>query len=99
MSNKVCVPNKTEDFNLSMFNMITGLNKSKTLTKHILFKCKSKLDGWKCNSVKSEIKLNVDAKVKNFIHVKKLYLESCYMRLQKWSIFSKYYWRSSDYVW
>ena len=25
-SNKVCVPNKTEDLNLSMFNMITGIN-------------------------------------------------------------------------
>ena len=26
LSNKVCVPNKTEDLNLSMFNMITGIN-------------------------------------------------------------------------
>ena len=26
LSNKVCVPNKTEDINLSMFNMITRLN-------------------------------------------------------------------------
>ena len=25
LSNKVCVPNKTEDLNLSMFNMITGI--------------------------------------------------------------------------
>ena len=25
-SNKVCVPNKTEDLNLSVFNMITGIN-------------------------------------------------------------------------
>ena len=35
LSNKVCVPNKTEDLNLSMFNMITGINKLKTLAKHI----------------------------------------------------------------
>ena len=35
LSNKVCVPNKTEDLNLSLFNMITGINESKTLTKHI----------------------------------------------------------------
>ena len=35
LSNKVCVPNKTEDFNLSMLNMITGINKSKTLTKQM----------------------------------------------------------------
>ena len=32
---KVCVLNKTEDLNLSIFNMITGQNESKTLTKYI----------------------------------------------------------------
>ena len=26
LSNKICVPNKTEDLNLSVFNMITGIN-------------------------------------------------------------------------
>ena len=35
LSNKVCVPNKTEDLNLNVFNMITGINELKTLTKHI----------------------------------------------------------------
>ena len=30
--------------------MITGINESKTLTKHISCKCKCKLDGTKCNS-------------------------------------------------
>ena len=35
MPNKVCVPNKTEDLNLSVFNMITGINEFKALTKHI----------------------------------------------------------------
>ena len=35
LSNKVCVPNKAVDLNLSLINMITGINKSKTLTKHI----------------------------------------------------------------
>ena len=34
LSNKACVLNKTEDLNLSLFNMITGINESKTLTKH-----------------------------------------------------------------
>ena len=29
LSNKVCVPNKTEDLKLSMFSMITGINESK----------------------------------------------------------------------
>ena len=40
LSNKVCVPNKTEDLNLCMFNMIIGINELKTLTKHISRKCK-----------------------------------------------------------
>ena len=35
LHNKVCVPNKTEDLNLSMFNMITEINESKALIKHI----------------------------------------------------------------
>ena len=53
LSNKVCIPNKTKYLNLSVFNMITcfqGINKSKTLTKHISFECKCKLDQTKCNS-------------------------------------------------
>ena len=35
LSNKVSVPNKTEDFDLNMCNMITGINESKKLTNHI----------------------------------------------------------------
>ena len=50
LTNKVCVPNKTEDLNLSVFNMITGINESKKLTKHISCKCKCRFDGRKCNS-------------------------------------------------
>ena len=50
LSNKVYVPNKTEDLNLSMFNMITVINESKTLTRHISCECKCKFDGRKCNS-------------------------------------------------
>ena len=30
-SNKACVPNETEDLNLSVFNMITGINESKNI--------------------------------------------------------------------
>ena len=50
MFNEVCVPNKTEDLNLSVLNMITGINESNTLIKHISCKCKCKFDGRKCNS-------------------------------------------------
>ena len=49
-SNKVCVPNKAEDLNLSFFNMITGINESKTLAKHTSSECKCKFDGRKCHS-------------------------------------------------
>ena len=49
LPNKVCVPNETDDLNLSFFNMITGINESKTLIKDILCECKCKLDGRKCN--------------------------------------------------
>ena len=50
LSNKVCVPNKIEDSNVNVFNIITGINESETLTKDISRECKCKFDGKKCNS-------------------------------------------------
>ena len=50
LSNKVCVPNKTKDLYISIFNMIAGINKPKTLTKLVSCKCKGKFDGRKYNS-------------------------------------------------
>ena len=41
---------KTEDLNLSVFNMVTGINDLKTLTRHISCKYKCRFDGRKCNS-------------------------------------------------
>ena len=35
LSNKVCATNRRQDLNLNVFNMITGINEPKTLTKHI----------------------------------------------------------------
>ena len=49
LSNKVCVPNKTEGLSPSAFNMIAGINESKALTKHISCECKCRFDGRKCN--------------------------------------------------
>ena len=46
----VCVPNKIEDLNFCAFNMITGMNEPKILTKHISYKCKCKFNVKKCNS-------------------------------------------------
>ena len=40
-----CVPNKTEYLNLSLFNMITGINESETVTKHISCEWKCRFDG------------------------------------------------------
>ena len=50
LSNKVCIPNKVGDLNLSVFNTITGINESKTFTRHISCECKRNFDGKNCNS-------------------------------------------------
>ena len=50
LSNKVYVPNKTEDLNTHIFNTITGKNDSKIWTKVILCEYKCKFDGRKWNS-------------------------------------------------
>ena len=34
-SNKICIPDKTESLNLSVFNMIIGIMESKALAKHV----------------------------------------------------------------
>ena len=73
-----CIPSRTEYLNLSVFNMIIGINESKTLTKHISCKCKCKLDCKNCNSNQ---KWNTDKcqhEYKNQMQ-ERLYLESCYM--------------------
>ena len=49
LSSRICVPNETEDLNLHVFNMITGINESKGLTKDISCKCKCKFDSKKYN--------------------------------------------------
>ena len=48
LSNKVCIPNKTEYLKLSVFSVIASINESTTLTKHISCECKCKFDGTKC---------------------------------------------------
>ena len=50
LSKKVCIPNKREDLNISVFNMITGINESKTLTKHFSCECKCRFDETKFNT-------------------------------------------------
>ena len=50
--------------------MITGINESKTLAKHISCKCKCRFDGRKCNSDQWWNKNDVS--VKNVMYVKKI---------------------------
>ena len=59
LSNKVCIPNKTEDLNLSLCKMITGRNESKTLKN--MYHVKS-----------SQIMVNVGVNVKNIVYVKNI---------------------------
>ena len=47
LSNKACIPNKTEDLKPRVFGMITGIN---ALAKHISWECKFNFNGRKCNS-------------------------------------------------
>ena len=74
LSNELCIPNKTEDLNLSVFNMIRGINESKTLTKHKSCECKCKFGGTKCNSNQWWNNHKCQCESKNIIYVKKIIL-------------------------
>ena len=54
LSSRVCVLNETENLNVHVFNIITGINESRTLTKYISCECKCKFDSKKCNSSQVE---------------------------------------------
>ena len=79
LSNKVCLPNKTEDLNIYVFDMITGkkwINNFKILNKNVKQKIYHKninvnLMVENITKVKSGIMPNVDVSVKN-IYVKKI---------------------------
>ena len=49
LSDKACFPNKTEDLNTNVFNMITRKNELKISTQHAPCKCECRLDGRKSN--------------------------------------------------
>ena len=72
LSNKECITNKIEDLNLSVFNMITSINDSKTLTKHILRECKCKLMEQNASQINGGIAINADVSVKNIMYVKRI---------------------------
>ena len=74
LSNKVSLPNKTEDSNLSMLNIITGIDESRTLTKHVSCQCKCKFDGRRYNLNYWQNNENANVSVKNIMYVQKIML-------------------------
>ena len=52
--------------------MITEINESKTLTKHISYECKCRFDGKNVIQINGGIMINVDMNVKNVMYVKKI---------------------------
>ena len=46
---KVCLPKKTDDLNIFVFNSITEKSESKMLAKNISYECKCKFDERKLN--------------------------------------------------
>ena len=96
--NQICVRNRTEDLNISMFNIITGINESKTLTRHISCECKYKFDERKYIQINGGMTINIDVSVKN-VYVKKNYVwipATC--SSENGGIFRKHYEWFSDYV-
>ena len=86
LSNKVCIPNKTEDLNLYYFNKITGINGLetltkhlscvKTLTKHLSCECKCRFNEKKnVIQMNGRITINVDVSVKKVMYVEKIMFE------------------------
>ena len=52
--------------------MITVMNESKILTKHVSCVCKCKFHGRNVIQIKSAVTTNVDARLKSMIYVKKM---------------------------
>ena len=71
LSNKVCVPNKTGDLNLSVSNMITGINASKTLTDIYNANVNVGLMEENLIQINGGTMINVNLSLKNFTYVKK----------------------------
>ena len=72
---KIYIVNKIDDVNLIVCNIVTRINESKTLTKHISCKYTCKFDGRNVIRIKSGTTINLDVSVKtqeNFKRDKKL---------------------------
>ena len=54
-----------QDINSNVYNMISGINESKTLPKYISCNCRCEYDSRTYNVIKSEIMINVNISVKS----------------------------------
>ena len=79
LPNRICVPNKTKDLNIHVFNMITGKNESKLLAKDISCKFKCKFDGKNVTQINGGIMINGNANVKNVVYLKNILFKICDM--------------------
>ena len=67
---RICVPTKIEDVNFKEFNMIKGINGSKTLIKYnLLCEYRCEFDGKKCNTKQKWNNLKCQYEYKNPINV------------------------------
>ena len=72
LSSNVCVPNKTDDLNLSVFNIVTGINESKTLTNHVSVNLNVNVIEKSVIQINCGIMINVGVSVTNIIYVKNI---------------------------
>ena len=63
-SRRICVSNKIEYVNLKVFNIVKGINESKTLAKYILCECVFELGSRNVTRDKNEITASVNVNVK-----------------------------------
>ena len=72
LSNKQCFPNKTEDLDLRLISMITGINEQKQLKS--IYHANVIVDLMKENviQINDGIMIGVDVNVKKIMHVKKI---------------------------
>ena len=73
LSNKEYVKIKTVDLNLSVFNMISRINQSKTLINHISCECKYIFDEKNVIQINGKITINVNVGVKKSCMLKILF--------------------------
>ena len=70
LSPKICVPSKTKDVNVKIFNMRTNKNEAKTMVKHISCDCKCRFNSPTCNSNQKWNMINANVSVKIIVCAK-----------------------------